>query len=449
MVSATRQNAGWPAAACAAPGPPPGCMNFPAATNVAELTVVFGSFNEAASCSQDAADTDGACAKAGAEHRATHAKTRAVLIAILLTGDYGMNGEDEMRMTLRLGVLAAAALVAVLGTRHVLAQAQSAAPRTTLEIYYLDTEGGQATLFVSPSGGSMLVDAGYAGGRDADRIVAAMKEQGVTMLDHMVVTHYHGDHVGGVADLAAKVPIRHFYDHGPYTVELQPNRRTGFVSYKAIRDLAHVTVPKVGDTVPLAGVDVQFVTASGSLLKNALAGAPGAGTSNPFCRDAKLKVPDPTPENQETLGLVLRFGEFRLLNLADLTWNQEHQIVCPNNLVGTFDVFHTTRHGDTNSGAPQLIYAIRPRVAIMNNGERKGGAPEYWKTVRATPGLEDFWQIHRSEAGGAEHNSPDSFLANINETDHGHYLHMTVRTNGSFSIRNSRTGFTKEYAARR
>ena len=160
------------------------------------------------------------------------------------------------------------ALAAIASMLHVQAQAPAAAPRTTLEIYYLDTEGGQATLFVSPSGGSMLVDAGYAGGRDADRIVAAMKEQGLTMLDHVVITHYHGDHVGGAADLAAKVPIRHFYDHGPYTVELQPNRRTGFVSYKAIRDLAHVTVPRVGDTVPLAGVDVQFVTASGTLLKN-------------------------------------------------------------------------------------------------------------------------------------------------------------------------------------
>ena len=184
-------------------------------------------------------------------------------------------------------------------------------------------------------------------------------------------------------------------------------------------------------------------------MKNALNGAPGAGASNSLCRDAKLKVPDPTPENQETLGLVIRFGEFRLLNLGDLTWNQEHQLVCPNNLLGTFDVFHTTRHGDTNSGAPQLIYAIRPRVAIMNNGERKGGAPEYWKTVRATPGLEDFWQIHRSEAGGTENNSPDSFLANTNEKDHGHYVHMTVRTDGSFTIRNSRTGFKKDYAARR
>jgi competence protein ComEC len=346
-------------------------------------------------------------------------------------------------------LLAAAVLVAVAGIQHILAQAPVPSPRTTLDIYYLDTEGGQATLFVSPSGGSMLVDTGYAGGRDADRIVSVMRGAGLTMLDHVVITHYHGDHVGGAAELAERVPIRRFYDHGPYTTELQPNRRTGFAAYKAIRDIAHVTVPKIGDTIPLQGVDVQVVTASGMLLKNSLGGAPGAGAANAFCRDARLKVPDPTPENQETLGLVIRFGEFRLLNLADLTWSQEHQLVCPNNLLGTFDVFHTTRHGDVNSGAPQLISGIRPRVAIMNNGERKGGAPEYWRTVRATPGLEDFWQLHRSEAGGTDHNSPDSFLANVNETDHGHYLHMSVRTDGRFTLRNSRTGFTKEYAVRR
>jgi len=346
-------------------------------------------------------------------------------------------------------LLAAALLLAIPGIQHIQAQARTPAPRTTLDIYFLDTEGGQATLFVSPSGGSMLVDTGFAGGRDADRIVSVMQTSGLTMLDHVVITHYHGDHVGGAAELAGRVPIRRFYDHGPYTVELQPNRRAGFVAYKAVRDLARVTVPRVGEKVPLAGVDVQFVTSAGALLTNSLSGAPGAGASNPFCRDARLKVPDPTPENQETLGLVVRFGEFRLLNLGDLTWNQEHQLVCPNNLLGTVDVFHTTRHGDVNSGAPQLISAIRPRVAVMNNGERKGGAPEYWQIVRATAGLEDFWQLHRSAAGGAEHNSPDSFLANVNEDDHGHYLHMSVRTDGSFTITNSRTGFTKEYGPRR
>lgn len=329
------------------------------------------------------------------------------------------------------------------------AGAQTPAPSGTLEVYFLDTEGGQATLVVTPARESMLIDTGFAGGRDTDRIVAAMKLAGVTVLDYVVITHYHGDHVGGAAELAARVPIRHFVDHGPYTVELQPNRVAGFAAYKPVRDMARVSVAKAGDTIVLSGLDVQVVSASGDLRSTALPGAPDANSPNPLCRDARLKVPDPTPENLESLGLVLRFGRFRMLNLGDLTWNQEHRLVCPNNLLGTFDLFHTTRHGDPNSGAPQMVHAIRARAAVMNNGERKGGAPEYWRVVRDAPGLEDLWQLHRSAAGGAEHNSADSFLANVSETDHGHFLRLSVRPDGGFTITNSRTGFTKDYAARR
>jgi hypothetical protein len=111
-------------------------------------------------------------------------------------------------------------------------------------------------------------------------------------------------------------------------------------------------------------------------------------------------------------------------------------------------VFHTTRHGDPHSGAPQFMHAIHARVAVMNNGERKGGSPEYWQTVHEASGLEDFWQIHRSAAGGADHNSPEQFLANLNETDHGHYIKMSVKADGSFTMTNERSGFTKEYPVR-
>jgi len=164
-----------------------------------------------------------------------------------------------------------------------------------------------------------------------------------------------------------------------------------------------------------------------------------------LCADTKYKVPDPTPENTESIGLVISYGNFRLLDLGDLTWNQEIALACPNNLLGTFDVFHTTRHGDPNSGAPQLVHAIRARVAVMNNGERKGGSPEYWQTVHTAPGLEDFWQLHRSAAGGADHNSPEQFLANLNEMDHGHYLKISADREGSFSIFNERTQLTVDY----
>jgi len=354
-------------------------------------------------------------------------------------------------------------VVAILLAPIAFVRAQAPETQKPLDIYFIDTEGGQATLFVAPSGESMLVDTGFPGNqgaatpeesnapgitRDADRIMAVLKKANVIVLDYVVITHYHGDHAGNAAELAKRIPIRHFYDHGPYTVEMQANRDAPYVSYQPIRAKAHVIVPKPGDKIPVAGLDVQVVSAAGELIKEPVQGAPGAGKPNPLCRDAKLKEQDATPENFESIGLVVRYSSFRLLDLADLTWNQEHALACPNNLIGTFDVFHTTRHGDPHSGAPQLMHAIRARVALMNNGERKGGSPEYWQTVHESPGLEDFWQIHRSAAGGADHNSPEQFLANLSETDHGHNIKMSVRPDGSFTMTNERNGFTKEYPAR-
>ena len=368
--------------------------------------------------------------------------------------------------------LLVAILIGVLGVAQcVLAQSQalpspqSMRAERTLDIYFIDTEGGQATLFVSPSGESMLVDTGFAGNggmpaaaggnsggapikRDADRISAVFKQAGVSVLDWMVITHYHGDHVGNAAELANRIPIRHFVDHGPFSVELQPNRAAGFLAYMAVRDMGRAITAKPGDKIPVAGMDVEVVSSAGTLITTPMSGAPGAGLANPLCRDAKLKDQDPTPENYESVGMAIRYGSFRLLDLGDLTWNQEHALACPANLLGTFDVFHTTRHGDPHSGAPQLVHAIRARVAVMNNGERKGGSPEYWQIVHDAPGLVDFWQLHRSAEGGEDHNSPEDFLANLNETDHGHNLKMSVRADGSFKLVNERNGFTREYPAK-
>jgi beta-lactamase superfamily II metal-dependent hydrolase len=336
------------------------------------------------------------------------------------------------------------------------------AQKKPLDIYFLDTEGGQATLFVSPSGQSMLVDTGFPGNqgmppevanapgvtRDADRIMKVLKEAHVGVLDYVVITHYHADHAGNAAELAHRIPIRHFIDHGPYTVEQNAGRDAAFLTYLPVREHAHVTTAKPGDRIPIEGLDVQVVSSAGDVIKEPMAGAPGAGTPNPLCRDAKLKEQDPTPENFESVGIVVRYGSFRLVDLGDLTWNQEHALACPNNLVGTMTVFHTTRHGDPHSGAPQFMDAIRARVAVMNNGERKGGSPEYLQTLHDAPGLEDYWQIHRSAAAGAALNAPENFLANLNETDHGHYIKMSVRSDGSFTVTNERNGFAKEYAAR-
>ena len=328
-----------------------------------------------------------------------------------------------------------------------------------LNIWLLDTEGGQATVLVTPTGESMLVDTGFGGNagmpngtadgppmRDADRIMAVLKQAKIEVLDYLVVTHYHGDHVGNAAELAKRLPIRHFVDHGDYTVELQPGRNTGFVAYQPVRHMANVIVPKPGYRIPIAGgLQAMVVSSAGDVLTGPITGAPGAGSNNLLCRDARLKEQDPTPENFESIGLVLQYGAFRMLDLGDLTWNQEHQLVCPTNLIGTFDVFHTTRHGDPHAGAPQLVHAIHARVAVMNNGERKGGDPSYWDIVHAAPGLQDFWQLHRSAAGGAAHNSPEPFLANLNEMDHGHNIKIVARLDGSFTVTNERNGFSKDY----
>jgi beta-lactamase superfamily II metal-dependent hydrolase len=279
----------------------------------------------------------------------------------------------ETLMRKMLPLLAAAALLVPISLVH----AQQVQQQKPLDIYFIDTEGGQATLFVSPSGQSMLVDTGFPGNqgaatpaeasapgitRDADRITAVLKQANVTVLDYVVITHYHGDHAGNAAELANRIPIRHFVDHGPYMVELQPNRVAPYLSYQPVRERAHTIVPKPGDKIPVAGLDVQVVSAAGDVLTKPMVGAPGAGAPNLLCRDAKLKEQDATPENFESIGLVIRYGNFRLLDLGDLTWNQEHALACPNNLIGTFTVFHTTRHGDPHSGAPQLVHAIHARA---------------------------------------------------------------------------------------
>jgi len=319
----------------------------------------------------------------------------------------------------------------------------------SLDIYFIDTEGGQATLFVPSSGETLLMDTGTGGDHNiqAERIMSAIKEAGVQQLDYVIVSHYHGDHVGNAAELANRLPIRHFIDHGPYSVELQPGRSAAFSAYMEVRAKAHASVAEPGEKIPVAGLDVTVVSSAGDLLKSPMTGMPGAGAANAACRESTPKKQDPTPENYESVGVVVRFGSFRLLDLADLTWNQENDLVCPNNLLGTFDVYHTTRHGTEWSGSPELVHGARARVAVMNNGPKKGGTVVAWDIIHGTPGFQDLWQLHYSELVDKLHNPPNDFVASLDEIDHGYEFKMTVHPDGSFSMKNTRNGFTKEYAS--
>ena len=311
-----------------------------------------------------------------------------------------------------------------------------------LEVYAIDVEGGQSTLVVSPSGESMLIDTGWGGHnhRDAERIAAACKNAGVKKIDYLVITHYHADHVGGVPQLAEKMPIVNFVDHGPNT-ETGKQADILFKAYADYRSKGNHIEVKAGDAIPIKGIDVKVVSSNGGAISSPL---PGAGAPNPDCASFQRRDPDPS-ENARSVGVVISWGKFRMLDLGDLTWNKEFDLVCPVNRIGTVDVYMVSHHGMNLSGSPQLVHAIHPRVAIMNNGARKGGTVEAWQTVHDSPGLEDLWQLHFSVAGGEAHNSPDTFIANVNEVCEGKWIKLTVDKDGGYTIFNARNRYEKTY----
>ena len=319
-----------------------------------------------------------------------------------------------------------------------------APPPEELDIYFVDVEGGQATLIVTPQGESMLVDSGYPGfeGRDTGRILQAAELAGLDELDYMLITHYHGDHVGAVPELAERIPIRTFVDHGPNQEET-PVATELYENYLQVRAGARHLLVAPGDEVPLEGADLTVVSAAREGLSSPLQ---GAGEENPLCQSAEPQEEDPS-ENSSSVGFLLEFGSFRFINLGDLTWNEELELACPDNLIGAVDVYLTTHHGLPSSGPPALVHALRPRVAIMNNGATKGGHPEAWQVIRDSPGLQDFWQLHYSVAGGEAANSPPEYLANMEDDHKGSWIKLSARRDGSFTVTNSRNGFQQDYPA--
>jgi competence protein ComEC len=314
----------------------------------------------------------------------------------------------------------------------------------TLRIYAIDVEGGKSTLYVSPSGESMLVDTGYAGnnGRDANRIAAAAQAAGVKRIDYLVITHYHGDHAGGVPQLAAKMPIGKIFDHGDNFEASNQKTQAVFQPYAALREKYPHQVVHPGDTIPIKGLQVDVVAAAGDAIRNPL---PGAGQANPLCATYQALPPDPG-ENAHSIAMIITFGSLRISDLGDLFWDKEHELVCPANLLGTVDLYMTTHHGTATSGAPQIVHALHPRVAIMNNGADKGGSIKAWTTIETSPGLQDLWQLHYSNEGGKDHNVAEQFIANPSEeNDHGYAIEVSALADGTFTVRNQRNHFEKTY----
>ena len=345
--------------------------------------------------------------------------------------------------------------------------------RHSLDLYVIDVEGGNATLLVAPSGESLLIDTGNGGAaatRDADRILAAIKDAGVQKIDHLITTHYHGDHFGAMETLAGRLPVREFLDHG---ANVQPNPAADTfltATYpKLFAKGSHVVV-KPGDGFKLGEANVRIVSSAGKVIDRPL---PGAGGPNPLCASYVAKEPDPS-ENAQSVGSHITFGRFRAVHLGDLTWNKEHDLMCPTNRLGTVDLFIVSHHGQPISNSPVLVHAIRPRVAVMNNGTRKGGQPDAMKVLFSSPGLEDLWQLHFSQLSGQEYTVPGAFIANTIDQPPAampiqaieppapgsnappppahdgpaYWIKISALRDGTFTVTNARNGFAKTYGAR-
>jgi competence protein ComEC len=316
--------------------------------------------------------------------------------------------------------------------------ARSTKLQDSLQIYFIDVEGGQSTLVVSPTGQSLLIDTGWSGndGRDADRIMAAAHQAGVTQIDYVLITHYHRDHVGGVPQLVDGIKVGTFLDHGP-NLEDSDVTRTDYAAYvKAIAGHPRV-VMKPGWGVPVKGIEVHVLTAAGDHMAEPL---PGAGEANPYCA-SEPKPPIDNSENARSVGVLISYGKFRFLDLGDLTKKKELELACPNNMIGTVDLFLVTHHGLDESNAKAMDWALHPGVAIIDNGPRKGNSPDAWQIVHDSPALEDLWQLHY-----AEQNVSDDHIANVKENCEGKYLKIVAQADGSFTVTNSRTGLEKTYA---
>jgi beta-lactamase superfamily II metal-dependent hydrolase len=308
-------------------------------------------------------------------------------------------------------LLLLAAVVAFPVAGRTQARGTQTAGSKPLVIYVVDTEGGKATLFVSPTGQSLLIDSGNPGERDLERIMAAITDAGLKRIDYLLTTHYHTDHVGGMQALAARIPIAHFIDHGP-TVE-EREQVAGFqAAYKELYSKAAHTVVKPGDRVPITGLDWRIVTAAGNVLKTPL---PGGGKPNPACAGFTPKDITNDPENAQSVGSVITFGQFRAIDLGDLLWNKEFELMCPNNPIGSIDLYLVTHHGTDASGSSAIVHGLQPRVAVMQNGTRKGAGAQTMPTMRTSPGLEDIWQLHWGYGAAIEQNSAGVFIANVDE----------------------------------
>jgi hypothetical protein len=318
-----------------------------------------------------------------------------------------------------------------------------------LTFYFIDVEGGQSTLIVTPARQSMLIDTGYAmQGRDSSRILAAIHDAGLTRIDYLLITHFHADHDGGIVELDGKVPVGTFFDHGrivggPTGSPLEPSTLDAYNAYMAIRNRGQHVEPAIGTPLPLTGVEATWVSSGGETIRTAVGGAQPEQT--PGCpATAPMQQPSAFDENPRSTGFSLRFGKFRFVDLGDLAGAPLFSLICPANLLGTVDLYLLPHHGNEDVAYAAIFAALQPRVAVVNNGPAKGGDVATLQELHLH-NLDDVWQLHRAIDPMA-HNFADPQIANL-DTSTSYWLKATASNDGSFSVTNARTGETRQYAA--
>jgi len=348
-----------------------------------------------------------------------------------------------------------ALLVGLLVFDAVSASQPHPAPKA-LTIYFIDVEGGQSTLIVAPTGQTLLIDTGFPGtgtfqskpgdprqARDANRIVAAMHDAGVNRIDDLLITHFHADHDGAVPELARLIPIGTFIDHGtvdPGENKYVPSTTDAFNAYAAVRANRVHLQPKPGEKLPIEGINAMVIASALSVLQTPL---PGAGNQNLACGPAG-RSQEELRENPRSTGILVTFGRFRFLDIGDLQDRPLYDLVCPRDRIGAVDVYLVAHHAGADPSTLATLKAFRPRVAILNNGATKGGAPETLASLHQV--AVDVWQLHRSTNQGAK-NFADEQIANLDERT-AHWIKLTATEDGSFTITNGRTGVMKRYTSR-
>ena len=326
-----------------------------------------------------------------------------------------------------------------------------------LDIYFIDVEGGGATLVVSPSGESLLIDSGFQrpDDRDAKRIHAVTRQAGLKRIDYHMVTHFHADHVGGLTALGNMIPIVRFFGHGGKAESGDvgkgiPGVQEWMDTYQKVSE-GKRTILQLGDELPLKGVRVQVITANKAFLGKPIN---GGGAANALCADAEHKPPD-SLENQRNIATLFTYGRFTYFNPGDTPWETELELSCPVNKLGTVTLYQTTKHGAFDGGgAPAHLYALKPQAVVVTNGPNKGlgipGGHGHYERIAGIPGVEGIWQGHMSPEG-KDHNTREEMIANL-ETNPDHaqvyFIKASASQDGTFTMTNTRNGLTKTYMPR-